>query len=89
MFLVLATENSSKCLAQKKSCLPHKVFRDERECALGLLNDASFFEIDQICGNYVSVGLSCIAELFQLAMPISIIENENFKLDKSFLITVT
>ena len=87
MFLVLATENSSKCLAQKKSCLPHKVFRDERECALGLLNDASFFEIDQICGNYVSVGLSCIAELFQLALPISIIENENFKLDKAFLIT--
>ena len=87
MFLVLATENSSKCLAQKKSCLPDKLFRDERACALGLLNDASFFEIDQICGNYVSVGLSCIAELFQLALPISIIENENFKLDKAFLIT--
>ena len=87
VFLVIATEESSKCIAEQKSNLPDKIFQDERACALGLLNDASFFEIDQICGNYVSVGLSCIAELIQLALPISIIENEKFKLGKAYIIT--
>jgi len=51
-----------------KASIPHSAFCEDRSAALALLHDTSFFEVKEVCDNFISVGLVVASEFIAHAL---------------------